>query len=294
MDTPERLHKQLSTLRELRSIVKTMKTLSAASIRQYEQAVDALAQYNQAVERGLYVLVKDTPQLGLLNQPKQALNTAAIIFGSDHGLCGRFNETIADYARCQLEVHNDQDASRILAVGTRLLSLFEYLSIPIDESYALPSTTSAIAKTVEKLLVKIDYWQRQHNIGSVRLFFNRHSKSQGYEPVEQTLLPIDLKHFRSPPKGIWQSSSLPTYQMEHGALLAKLVHQYLFVTLFRACAESQASEHASRLSAMKSAQRNLDDRLSEVTMNFRHARQTQITSELMDIVTGFEAIVGSH
>jgi len=77
-------------------------------------------------------------------------------------------------------------------------------------------------------------------------------------------------------------------------LLSKLIHQYLFVSLFRACAESQASEHASRLSAMKSAQRNLDDRLNEVSMQFRHARQTEITAELLDIVSGFETIVGRH
>lgn len=61
-------------------------------------------------------------------------------------------------------------------------------------------------------------------------------------------------------------------------------------TLFRACAESQASEHASRLAAMQAAQHNLDERLEEVALNFRRARQNVITSELLDVVSGFEAI----
>jgi F-type H+-transporting ATPase subunit gamma len=78
--------------------------------------------------------------------------------------------------------------------------------------------------------------------------------------------------------------------MQRKALLSRLLHQYLFVSIFRACAESQASEHTSRLAAMQSAQRNLDERLEEVTMTFRRARQNLITTELLDVVAGFEAI----
>jgi F-type H+-transporting ATPase subunit gamma len=78
--------------------------------------------------------------------------------------------------------------------------------------------------------------------------------------------------------------------MPREALLSRLLRQYLFVSIFRACAESQASEHASRLAAMQAAERNLDTRLEEVTMTFRRARQDVITSELLDVVAGFEAI----
>ncbi len=88
----------------------------------------------------------------------------------------------------------------------------------------------------------------------------------------------------------WPSRCLPTFTMERNRLLASLVHQYLFVSVFRACAESQASEHASRLAAMQSAEHNLEDRLQDVTQEFRRARQTVITAELLDVVGGFEAI----
>ena len=92
---------------------------------------------------------------------------------------------------------------------------------------------------------------------------------------------------------MWPSRSLPTFSMDHDQLFTRLLRQYLFVTLFRACAESQASEHTSRLSAMQSAQRNLDDRLEEVTLAFRRARQGVITAELLDLAAGYEAITGS-
>jgi F-type H+-transporting ATPase subunit gamma len=78
--------------------------------------------------------------------------------------------------------------------------------------------------------------------------------------------------------------------MDPWRLLRHLIHQYLFITLFRACAESQASEHASRLAAMQSAEGNLEERLEAVTTTFRRARQNAITSELLDVVSGFEAI----
>jgi F-type H+-transporting ATPase subunit gamma len=82
--------------------------------------------------------------------------------------------------------------------------------------------------------------------------------------------------------------------MDRENLLKHLLNQYLFVSIFRACAESQASEHASRLAAMQSAQRNLDERLEDVTRIFRRARQNVITSELLDVVAGFEAITADE
>jgi F-type H+-transporting ATPase subunit gamma len=82
--------------------------------------------------------------------------------------------------------------------------------------------------------------------------------------------------------------------MDRDALLRRLLRQYLFAMIFRACAESHASEHASRLVAMQSAERNLDIRFDEVTATSRRARQTVITAELLDVVAGFEAILAGQ
>jgi F-type H+-transporting ATPase subunit gamma len=82
--------------------------------------------------------------------------------------------------------------------------------------------------------------------------------------------------------------------MDREQLFAALVREYLFVRLFRACAESQAAEHASRLSAMQSASRNLDDRQVELVAEFRRRRQELITAELLDVVAGYEAAALPH
>ena len=291
MESVEFLHNQLNNLNELRNIVKTMKALSAASIRQYEQAVIAVTSYYQTVERGLHIVLKDmeSPSAAALDTraPKRH---AAIVFGSDHGLCGKFNEEISQHALNYEALTKVQPENRfVLAIGARVAASLENEGQVIKENFMVPNSAAQITATVEKILVKIDEWDQQSGVHYVYLFYNRHSGKR-YHPTGVELLPIDLKRFLSLQEERWPSRSLPTFTMNRDALFSRLLHQYLFVSIFRACAESQASEHASRLAAMQSAQRNLDDRVEEVTMSFHRARQNVITSELLDLASGFEAI----
>ncbi len=296
MESQELLHKQLDSLDELRTIVKTMKALSAASIRQYDQAVSALAAYYLTVERGLHVALKGTeppsPPPLHRHEPRRL---AAIVFGSDHGLCGRFNEEITEYALNRMaSAAADRQTRLLLAVGARVAASLEHEGQRIEENFFLPGSASQITATVQQILLKLDEWREQAGVHYVYLFYNRHSGGKGYHPTGFELLPINLHRFHRLEEEAWPSRSLPTFTMERDALLSRLLHQYLFVTIFRACAESQASEHASRLAAMQSAERNLDERLEEVTMMFRRARQNAITSELLDVVAGFEAITSQE
>lgn len=293
MEALEQLHNQLDSLNDLRSIVKTMKALSAASIRQYEQAVAALAGYYQTVERGLYVILKDAQQ-----HPSPASHrpghVAAIVFGSDHGLCGRFNEEIGDFTIQRLNTIASQQEKRqqrsILAVGARIAASFEHRREPVGACFQLPGSAAHITTTVQHILLQIDAWREQAGVQIVYLFNNRHTEGNGYQPAALELLPVNLQRLQTLAEGPWPGPSLPTFSMDRAPLLSRLLRQYLFVSIFRACAESQAAEHASRLAAMQAAQRNLDDRFEEVTTQYRRARQNAITSELLDVVSGFEAI----
>jgi F-type H+-transporting ATPase subunit gamma len=179
----------------------------------------------------------------------------------------------------------------ILAVGARAAAALEREGQVIEEDFLVPGSAAQITATVQQILFKVEEWRETSAVHHVYLFFNRHSGGKGYTPSDVKLLPIDLARFHRL-RGGWPSRSLPTFTMERETLLQRLLNQFLFVSIFRACAESQASEHASRLAAMQSAQRNLDERVDEVTMVFRRARQTAITSELLDVVAGFEAITG--
>jgi F-type H+-transporting ATPase subunit gamma len=292
MESLDQLHSQLDSLEDLRTIVKTMKALSAASIRQYERAVIALTDYYRTVERGLYVVLKDmqNPPVPSAHATKP-MQLGAIVFGSDHGLCGRFNEEITGYALQQMASVITEPKNRIvLAVGVRVVGGLEQEGQATEEDFLLPGSATQITATVQQILLKLDDWRTQAGIEHVYLYYNRHSGGKGYTPTAIKLLPINLQRFHRLEEQPWPSRSLPTFSMNRDELLSQLLRQYLFVSIFRACAESQASEHASRLAAMQSAQQNLDERFEEVTMVFRRARQNVITAELLDIVSGFEAL----
>lgn len=292
METTDRLQRHIETLQELRTIVRTMKALSAASIRQYERAVTALTDYYRTVELGLHVALQDVEGPTAPGRRRgEAAPLGAVVFGSDHGLCGRFNEAIAQYALQRMDAAPAQlENRRLLAVGARAAASLEQAGEAVEEDFLVPGTATRITTTVQQILLKVEEWRSQVGTRYVYLFYNRRVSGGGYLPTGVELLPVNLRRFHRPEEAPWPSRRLPMYTMDRERLLAALLRQYFFVSIFRACAESQASEHASRLAAMQSAERNLDERLEEVTADFRRLRQEAITTELLDVVSGFEAV----
>jgi F-type H+-transporting ATPase subunit gamma len=107
------------------------------------------------------------------------------------------------------------------------------------------------------------------------------------------LLPVDRKWLKNLEMKKWPSKTLPMFTMDWEALFRSLIREYLFVSLYRAFAESLASENASRLAAMQSAEKNIEERLEELFLQYHRQRQMTITEELLDIVAGFEALGGT-
>ncbi len=294
METQEALRHQLDSLGDLQSIVRTMKALSASSIREYEQAVEALRQYENTIELGFAAALRDhsgwPTDIGIADDGTD--HGVAVIFGSDHGLCGRFNEQVAGHF-VQRMVHRDaatSDRPRILVVGVRLEPVLGAHGVEADEVLELPATVEEIAATVQAIVQRIDRWQPTGPHRSVRVFHNRPGRQLQSRPTDQRLLPMALQRLQRMGRREWPSPRLPRAFMAEPALLSSLVREYLFVRLFRACAGSQTSEHASRLNAMQRAESNLHDRVESLTGRFRRLRQDAITSELLDVVSGFEAV----
>lgn len=295
METLPQLHKQLESLGDLRTIVKTMKALSAASIRQYERAVGALDEYHRTIERGLRVVLRDMDSIPTRGAGSDSRQLAAVVFGSDHGLCGRFNEELVEHALDRIELpQSDDEGWVLLTVGARAAVGLEREGHSIEADFLVPSAAAQITATVQQILLKIDEWREERGVDEVHLFYNRHSGRRGYEPTSVQLFPVDVHHLRQLQEEPWPSRNLPTFTMDQRRLFRRILNQYFFVSIFRACAESLASEHASRLAAMQSAERNLDERMDDVTTAYRRARQDEITSELLDVVSGFEVSTGGQ
>lgn len=206
-------------------------------------------------------------------------------------MVGQFNEQIVAHTHDVLNgLQVRLTDRRILAVGERVAVQLEATHTAPEATFTVPSLVAGITPLVQELLVRVDAWRADHDLNRLILFYNATRSGAGYHPGHLRVLPVDAAWLRDLEQRPWQSRRLPIYTMEWEALFAALVRQQLFVALYRACAESLASEHASRLAAMQGAEKNIDERLEELTRAFQHQRQTAINEELLDIVAGVTAL----
>ena len=294
MPTLDSLRRTVATVENLQGIVRTMKTLAAVSIRQYEQAVAAVADYERAVRLGLAALRNEAtpvrPHSDLAPSRIREPAIGVVAFGSDHGLCGRFNEDLAEQVHATL-AEFPAHGYRILAVGVRLAAALDRLGLPPEQTFYTPAAATGIVSTLRQMLPTLEQWR---NANIERLLLCQQRPQAGMRPTPRTLalLPLDPITLQGP--GPWPGRSRPGHYGDRATLLATLLSEWLFITFFRACAESLASEHASRLLAMQNAERNIEDKLTALHTLYHQQRQEAITTELLDVIVGFEAMMGAQ
>lgn len=286
------LRRRIETMEELKSIVRTMKSLSAVNVRQYERASASIASYEETVEQGLQVALA-----GGWGAPKPSSRRAArspvtgvVVFGSDYGLCGRFNEQVVNYAIERLpDVAGGSRVSPIIAVGLRAADRLEALGHPPAVTWYWPGSAAGLTRCANDILVRLDGWRAELGLDGAILFHNR-PEAGGAAPHAYQLLPLSPSYLETLAARPWPGRSLPQFTVAPERLLSLLLRQQLFVSIYRAAADSQASEHAGRLSAMQAAERNLRDQLDELRGEFNRFRQAQITEELLEVVSGYETL----
>lgn len=293
-DTAAILRRKITSAGDLRSVVRTMKTLAASSIGQYEKSVRALTDYNRTVELGLGACIrKRQPTAARTEQEEQGERThsgtvGAVVFGSDQGLVGQFNDVVADYAIQTLTALPGE--YRIWAIGERVHARLAEAGLPLMGLLAVPSSVMGITPLVGQIQVESEAHQGPGEYADFYVFHNRPQRGTLYEPVSQRLLPLDEIWLRRLFNVHWPTKILPEVICDDTATLRSLIREYLFISLFRACAESLASENASRLAAMGRAEKNIDELLEEFNNTFHRLRQNGIDEELFDVISGFEAL----
>ena len=292
-DTTTSLRRKIDSAGDLRSVVRTMKALAASNIGQYEKSVRALADYYRSVELGLSICFRKRAPTGPMTEGKRPTipgPIGAVVFGSDQGLVGRFNDVVADYALKALTAPPGRP--RIWAIGDRVHARLADTGLPLLGVFAVPNSVKAITPLVGQILIQTETRYSQGEITELHLFYNRPTSGAIYEPVQQRLLPLDGTWRRDLAAIPWPTQNLPEVMGDDITTLRALIREYLFVSLFRACAESLASENASRLAAMQRADKNIDELLEGLNGTFHRLRQSGIDEELFDVVAGFEALAG--
>jgi len=286
-DSAASLRHKIASAGDLRSVVRTMKAMAASNIGQYEKSVRALADYTRSVELGLSICFrKSAPALG--NGRADAGPVGAVVFGSDQGLVGRFNDVVADYALQALATLPGNP--QVWPVGERVHARLADAGLPLWDSFTVPNSVKAITPLVGQILLESEARYSQGEISALYLFHNRPTSGAIYEPVQQRLLPLDETWQRELAELSWPTRNLPEVLGDESETLRALIREYLFVSLFRACAESLASENASRLAAMQRADKNINELLENLNGTFHRLRQSRIDEELFDVISGFESL----
>ncbi len=290
-DSTAGLRRKIGSAGDLQSVVRTMKALAASSIGQYEKSVRALGDYYRAVELGLGACLRGEGSGNPGVEPRGETGTGpigAVVFGSDQGLVGQFNEVVAEYAIKTLAALPGK--ARVWAVGERVHARLAEAGVPLAGLFAVPNSVQAITPLVGRIQVESEARRAKGEYTRLHIFHNRPKTGALYEPTGQRLLPLDAEWRQGLVKIPWPAKALPEVLCGRAATVRALIREYLFISLFRACAESLASENASRLAAMQRAEKNIDELLTGLNGDFHRLRQGSIDEELFDVVAGFEAL----
>jgi F-type H+-transporting ATPase subunit gamma len=288
------LRARMAGASDLQSMARTMKSIAAANIGQYEQAARSLDLYYEVVQDSLALCLRRAPERRAPagKRPGGGI-TAAIVFGSDQGLVGQFNETICAQLMAEPVGSSSGPYTLIWAVGERAAALLGERHAAHLAPLPLPASIDAVTALVGRLLIAIEAAGAQDGISSVDVFYHRPAGASQYAPVCERLLPLDDDWLRKLLARPWPGAARAQVLAPYEATLRSCIREYLFVSLFRACAASLASENAARLAAMQRAEKNIGDKLQTLTQTFHRQRQGAIDDELFDLVAGFEADAGT-
>ncbi|MFZ5760473.1 MAG: F0F1 ATP synthase subunit gamma [Thermodesulfobacteriota bacterium] len=289
METLQALDKRISSIARLQGIVKSMKILAAVNIRQYEKALASSTTSVEIIELGLLALLREG--IVLPRYQEGATKRGVIVFGSDQGLCGRFNERLAEYVGERLPPAPTASPAGLLVIGSRIAARLAAAGYAITESFWLPGSVAGINTMVYQILLSLEQWRQHDGIDSVEIFYNRHEKDNPARPAHLPLLPLNNERLQELGKRRWPGRSLPCLRVPTEQLFSALIRQYLFITLYRVQTESLASEQASRLLSLQNAEKNIEEHMEELRSEYRVQRQSTITAELLDLVAGYTTTV---
>ena len=284
--TLEHLTRRTATMGSIRGIVRTMKTMSAINAAPYERAAEAIEAYRATVLDGLHAFVTAH---GPLPVKRRSDGPAILIaFGTDHGLCGNYNEIVAQAVAQEVA----QAPCRVLCVGVQAEDALTGLGIHPVATLMPPANVDGVERLAGRLLARLDRMRDAPGLAdcAVSMVFMQRAGHGRQRPVAQPLLPLDPDLADGFAHRRWQSSSLPFSRLDPAVLLSALLRSYLFSGLYRAAAEAMVTENAARLARMQQAERAVDDRLEMLNADLRALRQSEITTELLDVIIGFEAL----
>ncbi|MBD7909165.1 ATP synthase F1 subunit gamma [Sporosarcina gallistercoris] len=278
------VEQRIKSTKSTRQITKAMQMVSASKLSRAEANAKKFVPYMDKIEEVVGSIASVTQNSGhpmLVTRPVK--KTGYIIVTSDRGLVGGYNANILRKAKRAIEArHASKDEIVLFVIGSKGTEFFERLGFNVQESL-VGVTDHPSFEEIKNIANKAVGMFTEGNYDELYLYYNHFVSAISNEPTERKLLPLtDLE-----PSGV--SSS---YEFEPSAevILESLLPQYAESLIFGAVLDGKASEHASSMTAMKTATDNATDLIDDLTLVFNRARQAAITQEITEIVAGVAAL----
>ncbi len=318
---------QIESVKNIKKITRAMEMVAAARLRKAEQRIEVLRPYADALRRMTRQAAEaagDLPKLPILQEHGEVRNVGLLMIGGDRGLAGAFNSSVVRTGTQAARRHEREGRTPVyFASGRRIASSISFRGLELRDSFTGFTDRPAYAdarRIAERLMAAyID-----EEVDQVDIFYNFYKSAMSQDVVRETLLPLqkadimgdedsdedsegDSDSDSDSDSGSGSGSdedeatrkdrerdkrALVEYEPDPEEILKRLVPDYVEVSIFRALLESTASEHGSRMTAMRQASDNAGEMIDDLTLQANRARQAEITQEIMEVVAGAEGLSG--
>ena len=287
----EELQRKIKTTDDLREIVSTMKALSSASILQYEHANKSLNIYQNNLRDAFHALVKQSNFSQITQKKFSTDNYLVLLIGSNNGMVGKFNRELLQAAETDLRhQHISPQQTVFLPIGKRMVMQLQQNKLKMQASYPVANSVKEVSSLAENIILQIDAAITKLKITHVIMWFHQRGKRGMVEITKTNLMPFDstkIAHYKNTP---WETNNIPLIANNPKMLFSALLRESLMISVSRALNLSLAAEHYTRMTNMQNEKKNIDENLAELDQKYQQIRQEEITDELIDIISGAEAL----
>lgn len=280
MEELTRLRSRIDSISELLSVVHTMRALSAVRMRQANESLAGAREYAEVIGTAFADALSLVEPERTPPDPHGRNSLGLLVFCAEHGFVGTLNEILIDNASAAL------DGGQLFIVGTRGARVASERGIDVCWTLPMTSRRDGIPVVARKIAAEIYRRFEGQEIARLDVMFARTSGVGNWNIDQQSLLPLNPEAFP-----VSRPNVPPLHYLPAPQLVERLVEEYFFAELTHVAMEALASENTARVAAMGAAHDNIERKLDELRHHEAQLRQEDITIELIDVITGSEALL---
>ena len=293
MPNLKELKNRISSVKSTRKITSAMKMVAASKLRRAQELAESSRVYADSLSFILSSLAGNTKNSAdlpeILTGRENSNISLLIIHSSDRGLCGGFNSNLFRNAKKWISDQQGQGKSvKIMTVGKKASSFYKKTDLDIVASFEDLNSNDRQLQVSEEIKNKIMELFENNEIDEVSILFNKFVSAISQEPTYQSLIPLSNEETNEDESEA--NNAIFEFEPDKNELLEYLVPRNFLTQIYRSVLESSASEHAARMTSMDNATRNAGDMIDRLTLTYNRTRQAFITKELIEIISGAEAV----